>query len=150
MFLTCPKEIRSAVVRDLTVLVFSGVSSFVVRNGHQLQLDGKPFYFLGTDAYWLAEKATYDPGFVDKFFDYVVVRNRSFNQILHSMSWPCRIFIFLQSFNDELAEYCIGCLGNLLNTCICVCQWTCIMCVYVCVSMDKYNVCIWMCVMCNV
>eukprot|EP00798_Chlamydomonas_sp_ICE-L_P026184 gene26184-11910_t len=41
---------------------------FVQRKGHTLTVDGKPFYFLGANAYWLMDIAKYSPGAVDKFF----------------------------------------------------------------------------------
>lgn len=36
---------------------FSQSSPFVTRSGNQLQLDGHPFYFVGTNAYYLMEEA---------------------------------------------------------------------------------------------
>ncbi|KAL6755973.1 glycoside hydrolase superfamily [Haematococcus lacustris] len=63
-------------------------ASFVTRSGHQLRADGKPFYFLGANAYWLQDAAKYNDrrGEVDNFFKYcnkrglTVIRMWGFNQ----------------------------------------------------------------------
>lgn len=36
----------------------SSAGGFVQRSGSQLQLDGKPFYFVGANAYWLIASST--------------------------------------------------------------------------------------------
>lgn len=36
----------------------SSAGGFVQRSGSQLKLDGKPFYFVGANAYWLIASST--------------------------------------------------------------------------------------------
>jgi mannan endo-1,4-beta-mannosidase len=43
-------------------------SSFVAVSGHQLTVDGAPFYFLGGNAHWLADPGTSDQGKIDALF----------------------------------------------------------------------------------
>ncbi|GFR39986.1 hypothetical protein Agub_g519 [Astrephomene gubernaculifera] len=52
------------------LLTSSVGASYVKRCGHQLCIDGKPFYFMGANAYWLIDFVQRDKGTVDKFFDY--------------------------------------------------------------------------------
>ncbi|GFH21973.1 predicted protein [Haematococcus lacustris] len=54
-------------------------ASFVTRSGHQLRADGKPFYFLGANAYWLQDAAKYNDrrGEVDNFFKWASSPSRA-------------------------------------------------------------------------
>ncbi|EFJ48391.1 hypothetical protein VOLCADRAFT_117611, partial [Volvox carteri f. nagariensis] len=60
------------------------------RCGHQLCVDGNPWYFQGANAYWLIDFVQTDRGIVDRFFDYCnefgleVVRLWAFN---HNMPY---------------------------------------------------------------
>lgn len=41
-------------------------ASFVSRSGNQLYADGKPFYHLGFNAYWMPATVAYGPDFVGR------------------------------------------------------------------------------------
>jgi mannan endo-1,4-beta-mannosidase len=65
-------------------------ASFVGRSGTHFTLNGKPFYFGGTNAYWLAQSSNAD---IDKVFADIkaqgltVVRTWAFNDVTNTQNW---------------------------------------------------------------
>ncbi|KAF5838739.1 glycoside hydrolase superfamily [Dunaliella salina] len=86
---------------------------FVYRQGHQLMIDGKPWYFIGANAYWLWDEAKWgDKEHINDFFRYCQDYNLKVIRIWgYSHNSPKAAGVY-DEFEMEMLDFIISSAGK--------------------------------------